>query len=93
MFRPILRVVCLFSGMLSASHALAVWPPSTSLVTENPMAPSQEPGEIPREVSQEKRLALEKLEADEERLQQILQDIRRDEEALKKTQQKQTSTP
>ncbi len=78
-------ILCLMTVPLLASRASAVWPPSTALsqeptATATPMVVAT--GSL-SETSQHAREIVDKLDADERRLQAVLQAIEEDKKKLK----------
>ena len=67
------------------ARALAVWPPSTSLVVESEVSSTgTQAGKISPARHQNVQAVTTKLEQDERRLEKIIQDLKDDEAALKK---------
>jgi hypothetical protein len=76
-------ILFLAASLANPVRVLAVWPPSTSL-EEEPGTPSASgAAEMSSKVSPSSTAVIDKLEADERRLQNILRDLIEDERALK----------
>ena len=70
------------------ARALAVWPPSTSLVVESKMSSTDAQGQSIAPALHRNVQAVEtKLEQDEQRLEKVIQDLKDDQAALKKLSQ------
>ena len=89
MTRSILKSWCLAVMVFAVpARALAVWPPSTSLVVESEVSSTgaqvqnMSPG-----LHQNVQAATNKLEEDQRRLEKVIQDLKDDEAALKKLSQ------
>lgn len=86
MRRAILRSLYLTAAIFAVpARALAVWPPST--VFEAEAAASSQAKELTPTVHQSVRAATAKLEQDKRRLEEVIQDLKDDEAALKKLSQ------
>ena len=67
------------------ARALAVWPPSTSLVVESEVSSTgTQAGKLSPALHQNVQAVTSKLEQDERRLEKVIQDLKDDEAALKK---------
>jgi hypothetical protein len=70
------------------ARALAVWPPSTSLVVESEVSSTGVQAEkLPPSLHRDVQAVTTKLEQDERRLQKVIQDLKDDEAALKQLSQ------
>jgi len=89
MRRSILKSLCLAAVVFAVpSRALAVWPPSTSLVVESEVSSTGAPAERLSPVTHlDVQTATNKLVQDESRLEKIIQDLKDDETVLKKLNQ------
>ncbi len=90
MRRSILTSICIAAGIFALpARVLAVWPPSTSLVVESDVSSTGPHGEkLPPTLHRDARTVTSRLEQDERRLEQVIQDLKEDEAELKKLSQK-----
>ncbi len=90
MTRSILKSICLAAGIFALpARALAVWPPSTSLVVESEVSSTGTQSEkLPAGLHRDVRSATNKLEQGERDLEMVIQDLKDDEAELKKLSQK-----
>jgi len=66
------------------ARALAVWPPSTSLVVESEVSNSDsQTGKLPPTLRQDVQAATDKIQQDQRRLEKVIEDLKNDEAALK----------
>ncbi len=90
MKRSILKSVCLAAWIFALpARALAVWPPSTSLIVESEV--SSTGAQAPKStlaLHRDVQVVTSKLEQDERRLGKVIQDLKEDEAELKKLSQK-----
>jgi hypothetical protein len=85
MTRFILRSLCLAVGIFAAaSPVLAVWPPSTSLVVESEASSEGAQSEGLPAPHQNVQTIASKIQQDERRLANVIQNLKDDEAALKK---------
>src|ERR1035437_1664748 len=89
MTRSILKSWCLAATVFVVpARALAVWPPSTSLVVESEVSFTGAKAErLPPALHRDVQAVTNKLEQDERRLEEVIQDLKDDEAALKKLSQ------
>ena len=85
MTRSILKSWCLAATVFAVpARALAVWPPSISLVVESEVSSTgTQAGKLSPALHQNVQAVTAKLEQDERRLQKVIQDLKDDEVALK----------
>ena len=86
MTRSILKSWCLAAMVFAVpARALAVWPPSTSLVVESEVSSTgAQVQNISPSLHQNVQAATNKLEVDQRRLERVVEDLKDDEAALKK---------
>lgn len=89
MMRPVIKSLCLAVGIFAVpARALAVWPPSTSFEAEAAAsAEHAQEGSLPPALHQHVQALTTKLEQDERRLQEVIQDLKDDRAALKRLSQ------
>jgi hypothetical protein len=81
--KPFGILLVLAASLIIPARVSAVWPPSTSLEGESPAPSASGSEEMTLKVTPSSTAVIDKLEADERRLQNILQDLLEDERALK----------
>ena len=86
MKRTILKSLCLAAGVFAVpARTLAVWPPSTSFEAEAAASAAGARAErLTPTLHQDVQAATTKLEQDKRRLDEVIQDLKDDEAALKK---------
>ena len=89
MTRSILKSLCLAAVVFAVpARALAVCPPSTSLVVESEVSSTGAQSErLPPTLHRDVQTVTKKLQQDESRLEKVIQDLKDDEAVLKKLTQ------